>query len=128
MKLFLLASVSASIVKRDVEEKTLDGEKRYKQLVDMMEHYNPDFDERKYWSYGCNCLNLGDRAMSDPGYGKPVDALDTVCRKYKDCVKCAKLEFGEMCIGEFVKVSYFEKVNDAPETTKCSLNPKFFRI
>ena len=119
MKLFLLASVSASIVKRDVEDKTLEGEKRYNQLVDMMTHYNPDFDERKYWAYGCNCLNVGDRAMSDPGYGKPVDDLDAVCKKYKDCVKCAKQEFGEMCIGEFVRVSY---LRSSWQFTKCFWN------
>ena len=32
---------------------------RYFQLKEMMIHYNPDFDERKYWAYGCNCLILG---------------------------------------------------------------------
>ena len=60
MKLSLIASVSAftteNRVSRDVEEK---GEKRYAQLTDMMEHYNPEFDERKYWTYGCHCLVLG---------------------------------------------------------------------
>ena len=34
-------------------------DRRYFQLVDMMENYNPSFDERKYWAYGCNCLILG---------------------------------------------------------------------
>ena len=36
-----------------------DDDRRYSQLTDMMEHYNADFDERKYWAYGCNCLILG---------------------------------------------------------------------
>ena len=60
MKLSLIATVSAftteNRVSRDVEEK---GEKRYWQLTDMMKHYNPDFDERQYWTYGCHCLMLG---------------------------------------------------------------------
>ena len=60
MKLSILATtVSAfttNVHRRDVEEK---GEKRYFQLVDMMEHYNPSFDARKYWTYGCHCLMLG---------------------------------------------------------------------
>ena len=60
MKLSLIASVSAftteNRVSRDVEEK---GEKRYWQLADMMNHYNPDFDERQYWTYGCHCFMLG---------------------------------------------------------------------
>ena len=49
---------------------------------------------------------LGDRPMSDPGHGPPVDPLDSVCKAYKDCVKCAKMTHGEMCIGEFVKYRY----------------------
>jgi len=36
-----------------------NGDRRYVQLTDMMEHYNSDFDEKKYWAYGCNCLILG---------------------------------------------------------------------
>ena len=60
MKLSLIASVSAftteNRVSRDVEEK---GEKRYSQLVEMMDYYNPDFDARQYWTYGCHCLMLG---------------------------------------------------------------------
>jgi hypothetical protein len=116
MKVSLLISTVAStaIVKRSPDqEKVLDGEKRYFQLTDMMRHYNPSFDERKYWTYGCNCLILGDRPMSDPGHGPPVDALDTVCKAYKDCVKCARLTHGEQCIGEFVKYKYGYK-NGAP--------------
>ena len=57
----IVSTVAASaIVKRsENQEKLLDGEKRYAQLVDMMKHYNNAFDERKYWAYGCNCLILG---------------------------------------------------------------------
>merc|ERR1712113_509984 len=82
------------------------GSKRYSQLVEMMGNYNTAFDERKYWTYGCNCLILGDRPMSDPGHGKPVDELDTVCKAYKDCLKCARWAYGDMCIGEFVQYKY----------------------
>merc|ERR1712147_266240 len=78
-----------------------EGSKRYSQLVSMMENYNPSFDEKKYWAYGCNCLVLGDRPMSDPGKGAPVDALDTTCKKYKDCLKRARMNHGDVCIGEF---------------------------
>jgi len=44
--------------------------------------------------------------MSDPGHGLPIDALDTVCKAYKDCVKCAKMEYGDMCIGEFIQYRF----------------------
>ena len=33
--------------------------RRYTDLLQITLHYNPDFDERKYWAYGCNCLMLG---------------------------------------------------------------------
>ena len=107
MKIALFATVSASIVKRE-DDRSLDGERRYFQLKDMMEHYNADFDERKYWAYGCHCLILGDRPMSDMGRGAPVDALDTVCKKYKDCLKCARMQHGDTCVGEFYKVKYLK--------------------
>lgn len=75
--------------------------KRYNQLIKMMENYNPNFDDKKYWTYGCNCLMLGDRPMSDPGKGKAVDELDATCKRYKDCLKCARMNHGETCLGEF---------------------------
>ena len=59
-------NVSASIL-------SLDGSglrtvsRRYTDLLSIVLHYNPDFDQRKYWAYGCNCLMLGDRPMSESG-------------------------------------------------------------
>lgn len=94
----VLAAANANIIQKAGLE---EGSKRYSQLVSMMENYNPSFDEKKYWAYGCNCLVLGDRPMSDPGKGAPVDALDTTCKKYKDCLKCARMNHGDVCIGEF---------------------------
>ena len=54
----LCALVSAEPHLRQVRQAP-DAERRYNQLTDMMSFYNPDFDERKYWTYGCNCLILG---------------------------------------------------------------------
>ena len=51
----LIAAARANKVARQAD----DSDRRYSQLVDMMSHYNPSFDERKYWAYGCNCLILG---------------------------------------------------------------------
>merc|ERR1712176_730368 len=104
----LIAAAKANKVARQAD----DSDRRYSQLVDMMSHYNPTFDERKYWAYGCNCLILGDRPMSDPGHGPPIDPLDVVCKTYKDCLKCARMEFGDQCIGEFVKYRYGVKNNE----------------
>ena len=41
-----------------------------------------------------------------------VDALDTVCKQYKDCQKCARATHGDTCIGEFVRYKYGEKNGD----------------
>ena len=64
------------------------------------------FDEREYWAYGCHCFLLGDRAMSEMGKGKPVDALDNKCKNYKDCQKCVREKYGDACIGEFVRYTW----------------------
>lgn len=39
------------------------GEKRYSQLIEMMEYHNANFDDRQYWTYGCNCLMLGKQTL-----------------------------------------------------------------
>jgi hypothetical protein len=139
MKLIAAIAIAATATETKVASRVArnvdDSDRRYSQLTDMMEHYNADFDERKYWAYGCNCLILGDRPMSDPGHGPPVDALDTVCKAYKDCVKCARMEFGEMCIGEFVKYKYGYKNGDAVcrddagtcDRALCECDAKFAR-
>ena len=44
--------------------------------------------------------------MSDPGHGTPVDGLDSVCRDYKNCLKCARMTYGETCLAEFHKYRY----------------------
>jgi hypothetical protein len=68
----------------------MQQQRRYVDLLAITQHYNPGFDEREQWYYGCHCLMLGDRAMSTRGRGKPVDQLDNVCRQYKECIHCVK--------------------------------------
>ena len=96
---------------RSFPTREIEQDRRYFQLKKFMEYYNINFDERKYWTYGCNCHILGDRPMSDPGYGPPVDRLDSVCKQYKDCNKCARERFGESCIGELVQYRYGQNVS-----------------
>jgi len=125
----IIASTSAVVsAQRNDEPQGELGARRYDDLHKIAKFYMPDFDERKYWAYGCNCLILGDRPMSDPGMGKPVDELDVVCKAYKDCVKCVQMEYGETCIGEFKKYRYgmntrTNKVTckDAPGTCERAL-------
>lgn len=86
--------------------------RRYNDLLAIVTHYESDFDERKYWAYGCNCLILGDRPMSEMGKGKPVDELDTACKDYKSCQKCVRMEFGPDCIGEKERYSWKKTKGD----------------
>lgn len=56
----LTALVSAQRGFDPTESERVDNSvRRYFQLTTMMEHVNPEFDEKKYWTYGCNCLVLG---------------------------------------------------------------------
>ena len=64
------------------------------------------FDEKKYWAYGCHCIILGDRPMTEMGKGTPTDALDNGCKAYKDCQKCVRQKHGDQCIGEFVRYTW----------------------
>ena len=102
----ILAGNSISEASRVIKPRSIDPDRRYDQLLNMISDYNPSFDQSKYFVYGCNCLFSGDQPLSRPGHGPPVDALDTVCKAYKDCLKCAKIEYGEICITEFVKYRY----------------------
>ena len=91
-----------------------DAERRYDDLESIAKKYwnkqgmtgKNKFDDRKYWTYGCHCFLLGDRPMSEMGKGRPVDALDNKCKNYKDCQKCVREEYGEACIGEFVRYTW----------------------
>lgn len=41
-------------IQRSARQAEVD-DRRFMQLVDMMKTYNPNFDERTYFAYGCNC-------------------------------------------------------------------------
>ena len=92
--------------------------RRYRDLDSMIGELNPNFDPRKYWAYGCHCFALDDRPMSGMGKGKPVDELDSLCKRYKDCQKCARRRYGEDCVGETTKYNW-ERVT-SNEQIKCS--------
>ena len=93
----------------DIDERQ---DRRYVDLAEMnLKHWKKqghgkEWDERKFWGYGCHCFMVGDRPMSEIGHGKPVDALDSACRLWKDCQKCVRENHGDTCIGEFVKYTW----------------------
>ena len=53
-------------------------------------------------------MMLGDRPMSDPGLGPPVDKYDKTCKHFKDCQKCVRMKHGNDCIGELHAYEYGE--------------------
>ena len=64
-------------------------------LTKIIETLLPSFDKFSIWQYGCNCqfLMSGDRPMSHPGYGRPVDALDRICKvSFMFAQKCSLIE------------------------------------
>jgi hypothetical protein len=137
MKLSIALIVAASAQERDVvpddvwqnvdpqiarSSNSDRTDRRYQDLEDIaVKHWRKQgltgkagFDERKYWAYGCHCLMLGDRPMSEMGKGTPTDSLDNGCKAWKDCQKCVRDEYGEQCIGEFVRYQwkYSSKAQD----------------
>ena len=56
----LLSSVNSQRGFPSIEQSDGPDERRYSQLTDMMNFFNPQFDESNYWTYGCNCLFLGE--------------------------------------------------------------------
>merc|ERR1712156_11304 len=102
-------------IARSGGERKPDDSRRYDDLKEIaIKHWrkqgmtgkNGGFDEKKYWAYGCHCMILGDRAMSEMGKGSPVDGLDNGCKAWKDCQKCVRETHGDQCIGEFVRYTW----------------------
>ena len=98
----ILSLVSATSIRmnRSADVK-VDEARRFSQMEAWMKHYNPNYDNRDLY-YGCHCFTTSDRPMSDMGKGAPVDKIDSVCLKYKQCLKCAMNEFSESCMNELV--------------------------
>ena len=100
MKLFACLIISASAKPKNKDPERLGDDRRYADLKAMtekvFENANVEFDERKFWGYGCHCIFPGDRPMTQMGFGKPLDGIDTVCRNWKLCQRCVREQHGEV--------------------------------
>jgi hypothetical protein len=70
-------------------------------LETLLDYYNKDWKvDSEYWNqYGCNCI--GDLDRNGKNIGTPVDSLDRLCKKWKQCLSCAagcKSEYDEYSI------------------------------
>ena len=90
----------------DQDRRYDDLEKMAKKIWNKRTDGEERFDERKYWAYGCHCFILGDRPMTEMGWGRPVDSMDFKCKAYKDCQKCVREKHGQQCIGEMVRYTW----------------------
>ena len=107
--IFFMSSITSQRIMPSVD--LGDYNRRFYQLEALIRHHNPNFNVYKDFAYGCNCNLLatggvGDRPLTQPGWGQAVDSLDVVCKAYKDCQKCAEEQHGETCIGEIVRYDY----------------------
>merc|ERR1712037_608137 len=114
------------VVGQNASENEERNARRYDQFMEMTKTYWKNYDDKKLWSYGCNGFNRGDRPMSSPGYGLPIDELDRLYHTYKSCLMCARRVHtpannnGDECIGEFVEYDASKtprnqwKCNDQP--------------
>ena len=112
MKLAITFIVTALAV--DVRHARQAGQERtFNDLLQQMTHYNAVFEFTTYLiGYGCHCPRAtSERPLSEMGHGVPLDALDTVCRAYKECQKCARKVHGEACIRELLSYD-FETAGD----------------
>ena len=94
-------------------------------LTKIIETLLPSFDKFSIWQYGCNCqfLMSGDRPMSHPGYGRPVDALDRICKVSFIYAPSVTLVFAGKCsleINSFavykIKIRSIGTVSDVQKT------------
>lgn len=108
-----------------------DGERRYRETTRIIAFYNSEVDIKQMTSYGCNCFAVGDRPLSGSTIrGPPVDALDQMCKDYKDCLSCAMEKYGkDKCVPEFIegsikgryRVAYGNKAD--PNNVTCKDDP-----
>jgi len=101
MKITAILAITASTT--TAFDPTQDGDRRWDETKSMLEFYNADAKIDDLAGYGCNCMAIGDRPLSEsPGQGFPVDGLDGDCQKYKQCLKCARDKHGDACIPEMI--------------------------
>jgi len=77
--------------------------RRYKHMEKLINFYDQSITNiTKYWTYGCWCFQMGDYPLRI-GNGSPVDNVDKICKRQKECYQCAKkdaLDNGLECVAE----------------------------
>lgn len=71
--------------------------RKLKQLKLLVLWLQPEHRFARYCYYGCWCLPDEDHADYVPRFGKPVDEVDSSCKKQAQCYDCAKMDHGDEC-------------------------------
>ena len=90
--------LDVSIEDMDLERSGAGG--RFQNLNSMIWHYNENYKFLRTFVYGCNCLFNKNKPMRQTTFGHPVDAIDSLCLKWKQCQKCAAGIHGSWCSNE----------------------------
>lgn len=80
--------------------------RKLKQLKMLVLWLQPEHRFARYCYYGCWCLPDEDHKDYTPRYGKPVDNIDSSCKRQAQCYDCAKMEFGDECESSDVGYKY----------------------
>lgn len=74
--------------------------RRYKHLEKLIGFYDDSLSNiTKYWTYGCWCFQMGNFPLR-MGNGSPVDNVDKICKRHKECYQCGKRDSGSECLPE----------------------------
>lgn len=89
---------------------TADLLRKYKHMESMIQFYDQSLNNiTKYWTYGCWCFQMGDYPLRI-GNGQPVDSVDRICKKQKECYRCAKkdanVQFSKSCLPEETRYKF----------------------
>lgn len=80
--------------------------RKLKQLKMVVLWLQPEHRFARYCYYGCWCLPDADHADFTPRFGKPVDEIDSACKRMAQCYDCAKSDHGESCDSSSVGYKY----------------------
>lgn len=82
------------------------------------------------FNYGCHCNAI--MTGKQTGQGKPVDALDSVCKDYLGCLRCVKkqtncprAEFYDYFVGDMTVVCFDEE--GSCSRNQCECDAKFYK-
>lgn len=112
---------------------TDDGDdlgRKLKNLKMLVLWLQPEHRFARYCYYGCWCLPDEDHAEYTPAYGKPVDEVDSSCKRMAQCYECGKMDHGDTCESSHVAYKY-ELLSDEADgekdnwkrSIKCLDNP-----